>query len=60
MTLEKAIKILTIDNDHNPEFTDADRCEAHQLGIEAMKDLNAERNVLTALGKRLLPGETED
>ncbi len=37
MKLERAIKILTIHNDHNPDFTDAERREAHQLSIEALK-----------------------
>lgn len=31
-----------------------------QLGIEAMKEVNALRKVLAGLGKSILPGETED
>ena len=60
MTLDKAIEIQTIHNDHNPNFTDAERRQAHQLGIEALKlykDIKAD-------GLRaedfLLPGETKD
>jgi len=38
MKLEKVIEILSIHNDHNPDYTDAEREEAHQLGIEALKE----------------------
>jgi len=37
MKIDKAIEIQVIHNDHNPNFTDAERREAHQLGIEALK-----------------------
>ena len=60
MKLEKAIEIETIHNDHNPNFTDADRREAHQLSIEALifrqrwEDQEGEDDF------PLLPGETKD
>lgn len=37
MLLEKAIEILSINNDHNPNFTDTEKREAHQLSIEALQ-----------------------
>jgi len=37
MTIEQAIEILTINNEHNPNYTDTDRQKAHQLGIEALE-----------------------
>lgn len=57
MTIDKAIKILTIHNDHNPNFTDAERRKAHQLGIEALKreKFNRENPDIVIVG--LLPGE---
>ncbi len=58
MRIGVAIRILTIHNDHNPDFTDAEREEAHQLGIEALKRHRV-RYVLTYSGLLLLlPGET--
>ena len=58
-TINEAIEILTIHNDHNPNFTDADREEAHQLGIEALKHFQYYRdNNIISFVKRL-PGEQE-
>lgn len=37
MTIDEAIKINTINNDHNPDYTDDERQQAHQLGIEALE-----------------------
>ncbi len=59
MKLSKAIEIQTIHNDHNPNFTDAEREEAHQVGIEAMKRIELLRDSLLELQVLLLPGETE-
>lgn len=60
MKLEKAITILTIHNDHNPNYTDAERQEAHQLGIEGLKREKLYRwpNGNATSRDRLLPGET--
>ena len=60
MTLTKAIEIETIHNDHNPNFTDAEREEAHQLGIEAL--IREENNRINpgAYYDVLLPSETKD
>ncbi len=60
MRLEKAIEIETIHNDHNPNFTDAERNEAHQLGIEAMKCVDRLRSKSHNYRIPLLPGETID
>jgi len=59
MKLKKAIEIQTIHNDHNPNFTDAERREAHQLGIEAMKRLDNARLLGMDYPLNLLPGEDE-
>jgi len=58
MIIDKAIKILTINNDHNPDFTDADRRDAHQLGIEALKRCKEARTKVYFTTRTLLPGET--
>lgn len=58
MNLQTAIEILTIHNDHNPNFTDAERRQAHQLGIEALKELQDLRRTGVAGYIPLLPGET--
>lgn len=58
MTLEKAIEIQTIHNDHNPNITDPERWEAHDLSIEAMKFIQAWRKALPLTNPQLLPGET--
>ena len=58
MTIDEAIKILTIHNDHNPNFTDADRRDAHQLGIEALKRVEEERTGYETFAPDFLPGET--
>jgi len=58
MKLDKAIEILTIHNDHNPNFTDAEREEAHQLGIEALTRLERLRDIYGGSANELLPGET--
>ena len=60
ITIDKAIEILTIHNDHNPNFTDADRRKAHQLGIEALKAIKQARNVAYSTPAHYLPGETKD
>jgi len=60
ITLEKAIEILTIHNDHNPNFTDAERREAHKLGIEALKRIKHYREEYFSLADHTLPGETKD
>ena len=57
MKISKAIEILTIHNDHNPDYTDLDRRDAHKLGIEALKffkDLE-DRGALPSNAR--LPGE---
>jgi len=59
MTIDKAIKILTIHNDHNPDYTDAERNDAHQLGIEALKRVRAMRSYPNLHDRVLLLGETE-
>lgn len=60
MTITKSIKLNNevkagIDLDTLP-----DHAKAIQLGIEALKEVDALRKVLTGLGKSLLPGETEE
>ncbi len=61
MKIDKAIEILTIHNDHNPDFTDAEREESHQLGIAALKRIRKARATLKwPFTDRLLPGETDD
>ncbi len=60
MNINLAIKIQTIHNDHNPDFTDADRREAHQLGIEALKRVKKERTGYETYAPDLLPGETKE
>ena len=60
MTLERAIEINTINNDHNPNYTDAERCQAHQLGIEALKVLDLARFNSNGEWPPPLPGETEE
>lgn len=60
MKLEKAIEILTVHNDHNPNFTDAERQEAHQLGIEALKRERYHRSCYLNQSPNLLPGEIEE
>ena len=60
MKLEKAIRIETIHNEHNPDFTDAEREQAHQLLIEAGKEVKKSREEDYIGDTGLLPGETED
>uniref|UniRef100_A0A6H2A437 Uncharacterized protein n=1 Tax=viral metagenome TaxID=1070528 RepID=A0A6H2A437_9ZZZZ len=60
MKIDKAIEILVINNDHNPNFTDADRREAHQLAIEALKRHRQALKGFTHPEHFLLPGETTD
>ena len=57
MTLDKAIAIQTIHNDHNPNFTDAERRQAHQLVLEASKRFKELREVIRVPYTALLPGE---
>ena len=60
MKLEHAIRIETIHNEHNPDFTDAEREQAHQLLIEAGKEVKKSREEDYIGDTGLLPGETED
>ena len=60
MNISKAIEIQVIHNDHNPEFTDADRNEAHRLSIEALKREKDNRDDLNIVMVGLLPGEPEE
>jgi len=60
MKLDTAIEIQTINNDHNPDYTDADREKAHQIGIEAMKRIQFHRHDLQSFAWPMLPGETND
>ena len=60
MKLGKAIEILTIHNDHNPNFTDAERREAHQLGLEALKRITGDRGTSYQPVWYPLPGETKE
>jgi len=60
MNIDKAIKILTINNDHNPDFTDAERRDALKLGIEALKIKLEDRRYGNTPATILLPGETEE
>lgn len=60
LPISKAIEILTIHNDHNPNFTDKEREEAHQLGIAALNRLEENRRYHTIGSAILLPGETLD
>ena len=60
MKIDKAIEILTIHNDHNPNITDAERNTAHLLGIEALKRIQKGRKVLVyPFMDNLLPGESD-
>ena len=60
ITIDEAIKILTINNEHNPDYTDADREAAHQLGIEALKRIKDYRERSSLFATPLLSGETND
>lgn len=60
MKIDKAIEILVIHNDHNPDFTDAERQEAHQLGIEALKAVKDSRSLWGNRGISELPDETKE
>ena len=60
MNLKTAIQIQTIHNQHNPDYTDAEREEAHLLSLEAMKDLQNYRLTHNIWPVTLLPGETEE
>jgi len=59
MNIDKAIEILTIHNDHNPNYTDAERKQAHQLGIRALKRVKAIRDKKFPVMGEELPGETK-
>jgi len=59
LKIDKAIEILTIHNDHNPNITDAERREAHQLGLEALKQVKESRFDPSTWRSQTLPGETE-
>lgn len=59
MKIDKAIIILTIHNDHNPNYTDAERRQAHQLGIEALKRCQYIAEHTDRWHNVLLPGETK-
>ena len=60
MKIGKAIEIQTIHNDHNPNFTDAERREAHQLSIEALKRCKYIAEHTDRWAGVLLPGETKN
>lgn len=60
MYLDEAIEILTIDNDHNPDFTDAEREQARQLGIEALRRLQWYRKYHRIDADTSLLGETKE
>ena len=60
MELQRAIEIQTIHNDHNPNITDAERNQAHQLGIEAMKWTQQARKGMHGLYPGPFPGETQE
>ena len=60
MTLQEAIRIETIHNDHNPDITDPERWEAHRLLIEASKLVESFRVGVPRHVIRLLPGETKE
>jgi hypothetical protein len=60
MTIEEAIEVQTIHNDHNPNFTDAERRAAHQLGVEALKRIEAIRKHQSYSVFPSLPGETKE
>jgi len=58
--LERALEINIIHNDHNPNITDAERNQAHQLGIEALKRFRQQRQDPHCRGFYKLPVETEE
>jgi len=58
MTKDKAIEILTINNDHNLDFTDAEREVAHQMGIGALKWVRDHSDGNWHRCNTPLPGET--
>lgn len=60
MNIPRAIEIQTIHNDHNPNITDAEREEAHQLLIEAGKRLIDGREKGYDYFGHLLSGETKE
>ena len=60
MKIDEAIDILTIHNDHNPDFTDAERRQAHQLGIEALRAYQKAQSADWYPPGFRLPGETEE
>lgn len=60
MKLAKAIEILTIHNDHNPDYTDLDRRDAHNLALEALKAIAAWRKDWIGNRFHFLPGESYD
>ena len=59
MILEQAIVIITINNDHNPDYTDQERREAHQLSIEACEREKENRVNPAYVRVGQLPSETE-
>ena len=60
MKLGKAIEILIIHNDHNPNYADADRRDAYQMGIDALKRVQDMRLSPCTTADEILPGETKD
>lgn len=60
MTTTEAIRLIQKDIDDEDVDWDSPLGEAYKMSFEALKDLKAERNVLIGLGKRMLPGETEE
>ncbi len=59
MTIDKAIELLTYAAKHNKLLITNDEFYALQLGIEALKRLQAYRRNEIGSGGQKLPGETE-
>ena len=60
MTIEEAITIETIHNDHNPTITDAQRHQAHNLSVEALRFRLRWEQQEGEKDFPLLPGETRE
>jgi len=59
MTLEEAITILTDLLGEGPQFSPDLRRQAVKLGIEALKDMNAERTIYHFTRHVRMTGETD-
>ena len=60
MTLEEAIKILTVQITGGPTPHPQDYIDAMQLGIEALKITLRQRDIDTYTCNTTLPGETKE